>query len=80
MSKSELKLRKDDIIELKKKSSDELIEYFNKENVSIYSLTEFLKSNNIPISSYLNSRKKIIEFASNSISGLGMFQRISKTE
>lgn len=65
------------IDELKKMSSEEIIEYLTKSNANEVEVIELLKEANIPSSKLLKSKTKLIEFAANSISGLGLFQRIS---
>ena len=40
-------------------------------------IIELLNRANIPVTKLLKSKKKLIEFAANSISGIGLYQRIS---
>lgn len=63
--------------ELKKKSTDEIIDYLTKSKATEVEIINLLENSNIPVTKLLKSKKKLIEFAANSISGLGLYQRIS---
>lgn len=62
--------------ELEKMSSDEIINYLTNSKATEVEIIELLNKADIPIIK-LKSKKKLIEFTANSISGLGIFQRIS---
>lgn len=64
--------------DLEKMSSDELIDYFTNSGATEVEIIELLNKANIPIIK-LKSKKKLIQFAANSISGLGIYQRISSS-
>lgn len=64
------------IVELKKMSSLELVDYLTKSGATSVEIVELLNKTNIPTIK-LKSKKKLIEVAANSISGLGLYQRIS---
>ncbi len=63
--------------ELKKKSTEEIIDYLTKSKATEVEMIELLNRANIPVIKLLKSKRKLIEFAANSISGLGLYQRIS---
>lgn len=62
--------------ELEKMSSEEIIDYLTNSKATEIEIIELLNTASIPIIK-LKSKKKLIEFAANSISGLGLYQRIS---
>ena len=61
--------------ELEKMSSDEIHDYLVNSKISVDKVTELLCAADIPTKKM--SRKKLIEFAANSISGIGLYKRIS---
>ena len=65
--------------ELEKMSSDELIDYLTNSKATEVEIIELLNKADIPIIK-LKSKKKLIEFTANSISGLGIYQRISSSK
>ena len=65
--------------ELEKMSSDELIDYLTNSRATEVEIIELLNKADIPIIK-LKSKKKLIEFTANSISGLGIYQRISSSK
>jgi|LGVC01.1.fsa_nt_gb hypothetical protein len=64
------------IEELEKMSSEELIDYLTKSKATEVEIIELLNKADIPIIKF-KSKKKLIEFTANSISSLGIYQRIS---
>ena len=65
--------------ELEKMSSDKLIDYLTNSKATEVEIIELLNKADIPIIK-LKSKKKLIEFTANSISGLGIYQRISSSK
>jgi len=65
--------------DLKKMSPEDLIDYLTNSKATEVEIIELLNKANIPTIK-MKSKKKLIEFAANSISGLGLYQRISSSK
>lgn len=65
--------------DLEKMSSQEIIDYLTNSKATEIEIIELLNKATIPIIK-LKSKKKLIEFTANSISGVGLYQRISSSK
>jgi hypothetical protein len=57
-------------------SPEDIKNYLTKKNVSKEEITELLKGMNVPLKK-IKSKQRLIDFAANSLSGLGLYQRIA---
>ena len=65
--------------ELEKMSSEEILDYLADSKATEVEIIELLHTANIPTKK-IKSKKKLIEFAADSISGIGLYKRISSSK